>query len=194
MKSVEKMHSPGFVVVGKVQRAQGIRGELFLHIFSLEASWFDLLKEVQLLVSDNSAQGFKKVTYPVQTKRWARTGIVVKVQGVEDRNRAEELKGAIFEVPESYFVSEPGEEQFYLREIMGFEVRDLERNAIGEIVGFSSNNAQDLAIVKSAADEKIEFDIPLVLEWIVEIEKKERWIRMDLPPGLVDTPGDGDEV
>lgn len=171
--------SDNHMIVGKVQKAQGIRGEIFILVFSKEAAWLKQLKSVALIKHLESSN-FEKKTYQLENKRWHKDGIVVRLKGVETRNQAEELKGAMFEVPESFFATEGGESP-YLTELLNLSVLDVNREILGEIIGFSSNGMQDLACVKTSSGT---FDVPLVDEWIIEINNVEKTIVMDLPDGL----------
>jgi len=176
-----------FVRVGKVKDAHGVKGELFLLLFSGEAAWLDQLKTVRLI--ESASEGAATREFAVRTARLHKNGLIVKTEEIKDRNEAEALKGWLFEVPSSFFVSAQGE-AIYLREIEGFAVVCKERQAeIGTIEGFGSNGAQDLLLVKTGWGE---FEIPFVEAFVDEIDYGARVIRMNLPPGLLGEL-DGDE-
>jgi 16S rRNA processing protein RimM len=54
---------------------------------------------------------------------------------------------------------------------------------LGKIVGFSTNNAQDLLQV---SDGKISFYVPFIEAFVKKIDYKTRQIYLDLPEGLIE--------
>ena len=176
--------SEGYQVIGKLQKAHGVRGEVFLYVFPREAEWLGSLKEVSLIRPLPGGK-FEYLNFPVVTKRWHKEGIIARLKGVDNRNQSEELKGCFFEVPQSFFVSE-SQDDFYLQEILNFSLMNVEKEILGEITGFSSNGIQDLAEIQT---ERGVFEVPLIDDWIVEILHKDQSIIMDLPLGLLGEEG-----
>lgn len=190
-----------FVRVGKVKDAHGIRGELFIVLFAGEAAWLNQLKSIRLVNDPDAAvprqnphqkltpakpakpQPQGPLTYAVKSARLHKNGLIVKTAEVRDRNQAEEMRGMLLEVPESFLVSKPGEELF-LREVLGFSVIDLNRDSenIGKVTAFSSNGAQDLLVV-DASTGKVE--IPFVADFVEKIDYAKKELRMKLPLGLL---------
>lgn len=176
--SPEEAAQRGLRLVGKVKDAHGIRGELYLLIFSGETSWLEKLDALHLF------QGRTKewLEIPLKSVRPHKQGFIAKTETILDRNQAEELKGSEFFIPEDFLVSGPGE-TIYLAEIEGFQVIQKGGVKLGKIVSFSSNGVQDIIVVKNASGE---FEIPLVEDFIVEIRFKDQEIEMDIPEGLVE--------
>lgn len=163
-------------MVGKIKEAHGLRGDLYALVFSGDVSWSENLKDVYL----KSQDGSQEKRFRVLRSKVFKKGLILSVEGVVDRNQSEALKGFLFHIPADLLVSKPGE-TIFLREIEGFEIRDLQQKVLGQITGFSSNGAQDLLLVEGAAGYG---EIPFVDAFIKEINFKEKWILMDLPEGL----------
>lgn len=176
--------SESYVRVGKMKDAHGIRGELFVVLFAGEAEWLDKLKELRLVFENGSGE---PKTYQIKSARAHKNGLIVKTMEIKDRNEAETLKGLLVEIPESFLVSNPGE-QIFLREILGFTVSTVAKGEIGKVVKFSSNVAQDLLVV---ATKKGEFEIPFVDAFVKKMDYKAGTILMDLPDGLL---GEADDA
>lgn len=166
-------------VVGKVKDAHGIKGEIYITLFPREAAWLDKLKAVSLKPTETAVEAKE---FTVKSARLHKGGLIIKTHEIPDRNAAEALKGYFFEIPEEFLVSEKGE-ALYLSEIDGFEVRENGAK-IGTIIGFSSNGAHDLLIVKTKNGE---FDIPFVDAFVITLDHENKFIDMDLPEGLFDT-------
>lgn len=174
-----KENSPqgAFVAVGRIKDAHGIRGELFIVLYSGEAAWLKQLNQLRLV---NQAGVLEKLL-TVKSARLHKNGLIVKTAELLDRNQAELLKGLVLEVPSEFFVSLPGE-AIYLREILGFTVMSLGVGGVGEIVGFSSNGAQDLLLVKTSSGE---YEVPFVADLVEHIDYEKRLVSMNLPFGLL---------
>lgn len=173
-------------LVGKVKDAHGIKGELYLLVFSGDTSWVGDLKTIYL----KTKKGPLELT-PIKT-RSHKDGFILTSKEVTDRNQAEELKGAELFVPAEVFSTDEKEEGFFLLEIENFEVSDSHYGELGIIVGFSSNGAQDLILVKSK--DGFTYEIPLVEAFIVKIDYDANQILMKLPEGLLETQNEKLEV
>lgn len=163
--------------VGKVSGLHGLKGELYIYVFSKDVSWIDELKEIIL----ENAKGERR-KFLITSLRPFKDGFLVFVEGITDRTAAEDLRSHLVYVDGELFVTEDGDESFYLAEIEGFTVFDGEA-PVGVIEGFSSNTVQDLLLVRT--DSGIA-EIPLVEDFLVEIKFDERKIFMTLPEGLLD--------
>lgn len=163
-------------LVGKIKDAQGLKGEIFAIIFSKETSWKSKIKEIFLSETEEVS---KAQQFEVTQTRAHKDGLVLKLKGIEDRNQSESLKGRFLFISSEFFTSKKGE-TIYLNEIEGFVVFDGE-NKMGQIVGFSSNGAQDLLVV--LYNEK-KFEVPFVEAFLVNIDFTEKQVHMKLPPGL----------
>lgn len=165
--------------VGKVKDAHGIKGEIYLIVFSGDTSWVGDLKTVHLETKKGPI-----VLTPIKT-RIHKEGFILTSKEVTDRNQSEALKGAELLVPADIFSTDEDEEGFYLLEIENFAVSDSHYGDLGIIVGFSSNGAQDLILVKSKGG--FTYEIPLVDEFIVKMDYDAHQLLMKLPEGLLET-------
>ena len=96
-------------LVGKIKDAQGLKGDVFVLIFSGEVSWQTKVKSVLLCDSEGDQQG---QLFEIQNLRPHKQGLVVKLKGIENRNQSEELKGKLFLISAEHFVSKKGERIF----------------------------------------------------------------------------------
>lgn len=172
-----------YVHVGKIHSAQGIRGDVFIYIFAGEAAWSDQWKTLYLGPKDAKEPNQEiKINHLRFHQKQKKPGFVLKLDGITDRNKADELIGLQVFIPEDFLVSVEGEE-IYLREVLGFEVVDKERGLVGTVEGFSGNSMQDLLVVKD--EQGRSFEVPFVEPILIEIQKAEKKLQMDIPQGLV---------
>ena len=167
-------------LVGKVREAHGLKGDLYVVIFSGEISWAKRMKTFALKAKNSD----EMTTFNVERTKPFKKGLIVKAAEIKDRTAAEGIEHMEFFIDDELMVSKPGE-TIFLNEILNFKLKDPEQNTLGEIVGFSSNGVQDLLVVSYAGDKKAE--VPFVDAFIKKIDFKHQTVVMDLPEGLFDT-------
>lgn len=172
---------PSFVKVGFVQGAHGIRGELFVKIPSQEFAW---LKELKHFALEPREATSSPLEMSLEKAKPHKDGLIIKAKEIPDRNRAEELKGYSFLIPEHFLISQPGE-TIFLRELLNFEVLSGDEK-IGRVVGFMDNGAHDLLRVQDDKDQKKEHLIPFVEAFILDISFEDKRLKMILPEGLIE--------
>ena len=165
-------------LVGKVREAHGLKGDLYVLIFSGDISWAKKMKNFGLKAKDSD----DIKNFSVERTKPFKKGFIVKAKEIADRTAAEGVEHMEFFVDEDLFVSKPGE-GIYLNEIKNFKLKNPEQKVLGEIVGFSSNGVQDLLVVE-ADGKKVE--VPFVDAFIKKIDFKHQAVVMDLPEGLFD--------
>ena len=198
------------IKIGKVKDAQGLKGHLFLLIFSKDLSIVDQLdrlyfpsKDIQLL---QPRQRDSDQEEPAQVSEFRqilkqqviedgflgmnvaeacihKNGIVCRLEPMFNRTQAEQLSGLEFYVDESLFESEKGE-TIYLREIQGFRIEDPDGNDRGVIVGFSSNGVQDLLVIGREKTGESEYMLPFIEDLIRKIDFDRQTVIMTIPEGL----------
>jgi 16S rRNA processing protein RimM len=171
--------------VGKVKDAHGLKGELYILIFSGETSWLKKLKIFRL----------ESTVFEVESVKAFKQGLILKPSKINDRNQSEELKGHSFSIPEELLISQKGE-TIFLSEIMGFDVFDGNRK-IGRVAGTYMNGGHDLLTVElsgGAPDivKAVTVDIPYVASYIEKIHWDEKKISMILPEGLIELQVESD--
>jgi 16S rRNA processing protein RimM len=107
---------------------------------------------------------------------------LVTLEAIHDRDQAEALKGAAFEVPASE-LPEPDEGEMYAYEMVGATVEDEAGATLGTVQGFMENAAQDVLVIASPQGEKL---LPYVEETIVRWDEARRVLVVRPVPGLWD--------
>lgn len=168
---------PGTLVeIGKVARAHGLRGEVRIQLH-WEGS--DTLDRVSSLVLER--RGKEKREYRVRSRRRANRAYLVLLEGVEDRDGAEALRGATVSVPRSA-LPPPGEGEFYLSDLVGAEVRGPD-GRIGEIVEIRVHPTTDTAVIR-LTDGKLA-EQPLVEPWLVRVDVTLGVVELSSTDGLI---------
>lgn len=168
--------------VGWVKDAHGLRGEVYIQLEAKSADWLDSAGELFLQKADGEALD----RMVIERAKPFKEGLIVKFEGVVDRNASELLRKARVFLDEDLLVAEPGDRVF-LNQLLDFELFDR-TESVGRVVGFMTNGAQDLLRIERPGRK--EALIPLVDAYILSIDFDKQTLAMDLPPGLlsVDSP------
>lgn len=182
VESCERFHS-----VGKIRKAHGIRGELFLISFSKNFDWLSDVDEAQLVRKIKNAEGKyeeHRFSFPIKKSKDHKVGRILKLEGINDRNMAEEFEGAVFQVPKELFSNDENNEEYYLLQLKGFQLFNQEDALLGEVVDFGNNNAHDLLVIEKDGHR---FEVPYVDELILKLDFSEKSLQMNLPEGIEQT-------
>jgi 16S rRNA processing protein RimM len=164
------------ILVGKIKSAHGLKGEVYILIFSHDTSWNPNLKTLTL---KNLKNEFK--SYQVLKSKPHKEGLIATLEGVTDRNQSEDLIGLEVHIPTQLLESKKGE-TIYLKEILGFDVQ-VEGQSVGLVDSFSSNGSQDLIVIKN---QDHRFEVPFVEQFIVKMDFENSKILMDFPLDLIE--------
>jgi 16S rRNA processing protein RimM len=165
----------GLVHVGKVAKPHGIRGEVKIYCLSGQPDNFADYPRLVLIDEDG-----RQRHWAVKKCRSQGNFAVVVLDGVSDRNGAEELIGSEVWVADEYLAPLAADE-FYWHDVMGAEVVDREGHTLGILTSLMATGGDELMVVRQDEDEVL---IPSRPEFIVEIGPER--IIVDLPPGLLD--------
>ncbi|NBO26881.1 MAG: ribosome maturation factor RimM [Actinobacteria bacterium] len=163
------------LVIGRIGRAHGVRGDLFVEPMTDEPD-HRFADGTVLMTSDNT-------TLTVATSKWHSGRFVVHFAGVDDRNAAEALRGQTLtiEVDPAELPEDPDE--FYDHQLVGLKVALKDGSLIGVIGEVIHLPSQDLLSVKREGDTEVL--IPFVMEFVPEIDLDSKTVTITPPPGLL---------
>lgn len=108
--------------------------------------------------------------------------LVARLDGIEDRDAAARLTGSVIEV-ERANLPPPGKRQYYMADLVGLAVRNLEGVEMGRVAQFVDAPTGPVMVVKDADGKehwvpaspgylrKVELDAGLILvDWPLELE------------------------
>lgn len=108
--------------------------------------------------------------------------LVLKLAGVDGREKAEEIRNKLLLVPESR-ASTLEEGEYWAHELIGMTVSGIEGNELGEVTDVLCGSAQDLLNV--AGKDGTDFQIPVVKKFIEKIDLEGRQITVKLIKGMI---------
>lgn len=74
--------------------------------------------------------------------------------------------------------------KFYFHEVIGFSMTDLERGEIGILENIMDHGQQSIFQIKHPSGKEIL--IPVIDEFLVEVNREKRFISLKAPDGLID--------
>jgi len=169
------------VHVGVIGAAQGLRGEVRVKPFTDDPM---ALADYGVL---HSADGRR---FEVLDLRFAKTVVVVRFRGVNDRNAAEALKGLELFIDRSSLPDNELEEgEYFHADLEGLEAWDAEGQFWGTVSGVLDFGGGDLLELRDTGKKPVV--IPFTLTAVPEVDLDAGRILVDpLAAGLIDTGGD----
>jgi 16S rRNA processing protein RimM len=104
--------------------------------------------------------------------------LVAKLEGVEDRDAASALTGAVIEVQRAE-LPPPGERQYYRADLVGLAVRNLQGVQMGNVAQFVDAPSGPVMVVRDADGRE---------HWVLAMPQYLRKVEIDAGLILVDWP------
>ncbi len=171
-----------WVLIGRLLRARGIRGEIVGELDSAEPGREERLRDVTLELGDRS----KVVRVE---KVWSNPAIydgrpVFKFEGIDSMSQAEAWQGAGILIAETD-VAKPEEGAYSFADLVGSQVVQLATGeALGVVEGVAEYGGPPLLQVR--APDGREVLIPFALSICKQIDPVAKTIGVELPEGLLD--------
>ncbi len=166
------------IKIGKIVNAVALRGEVKVYHYSDYKERFEELDSVLL-----EHKG-KYEEYGIEGVRYQKEMVILKLKGVSDRNAAEALKERDIYITEADLRELP-EDTFYIRDLIGCKALSADDGSeIGEITDVLQNSAQDIYQIRLANGK--ETLIPVVAEFVKEVDIEHKTVKIRLIPGFID--------
>ncbi len=160
------------IEIGKVVSSVGLKGQIKVYHYT---DYKERFEEMESVILDNEE-------YRIAGVRYNKEQPILSLDGIEDRNDADMLRGKKVYIREENLRVLP-EDTFYIRDLIGCEVEDEKRGRIGVVVNVIQNVAQDIYEVES--DDKKVVMIPAVSEFIKKVDIENRKITVCLIEGFI---------
>jgi 16S rRNA processing protein RimM len=166
------------VVVGRVGRAHGLRGELAVDVRTDEPE--TRLAPGNVLQTDPAEAG----PLTIETGRVHSGRLLLTFAGVTDRTAAEALRGTLLLVDVDPEVLPEDDDEWYDHQLVGLDVVLSDGTAVGEVREVLHLPGHDvLAIDRRDGDEVL---VPFVEEMVPEVDLAANRLVVTPPPGLLD--------
>ncbi|MDB4908631.1 MAG: Ribosome maturation factor rimM [Gemmatimonadetes bacterium] len=177
------MSEVSYVLVGRVRKAHGIRGEVVVETLT-DAPDAIFASGARVFVGDSAgALDPKRGELTVVKSSDFKEGLLVKFDSIADRNEADLWRGRYLLVPESE-IAPPSEDQVFIHALYGMAVRDMGGESIG-VVKEVYDLPQGLLLEIERAG-KPDVLVPFHESSVHEVDSESRVIVLDPPAGLLE--------
>ncbi|WP_308447354.1 ribosome maturation factor RimM [Parachitinimonas caeni] len=101
--------------------------------------------------------------------------LIATLDGVDDRDKADSLRGCTIAVPRSE-MPEADENEYYWTDLVGMAVRNVAGEYLGTVVELFETGANDVLVVRDAPIERL---IPFVASVVLTVDDIARTITVD---------------
>jgi 16S rRNA processing protein RimM len=171
-----------YLLLGKITKAQGLRGEVKIFLHSGQPK--NLTDYPELVLVDTSGNVSEPLT--ILKSRAHGKAAIVHLATISTRNAAERIEGMGILLDRKHLPA-VGDHEFYWHQYQGKLVVDVDGQFIGRVAHLFNNGAQDILVIK-AGDEEIL--VPVTKSFVVG-ETADKLI-IKPPPGLVELNGDSE--
>lgn len=180
MSGREDLSQVELVLVARVAKPRGVRGEVACHLLTDFPERFDGLEELIAVFPGGRRERLTLEGHWLHGDR-----VVLKLEGFDSPEASAALAGCELAVPESEAV-ELEEGEFYDWQLEGCRVETVEGQALGTVREVLHTGGEAPVLVIRDEDER-ENLVPLAESICVEIDVDARLIRVDAPEGLLET-------
>ena len=163
--------------LGKIAKKFSFKGEVLLYLDTDEPELYENMESVFVEFNKNLVPFF------IQNSSLHKNDFLrVQFEDVDSDEEADSILGCEVYLPLTMLPKLSGN-KFYFHEVIGFEIEDKRLGVFGKIVSINDTTAQPLFEVLNG---EVEMLIPMIDHFLVEIDRTNKKVVMDLPEGLVE--------
>jgi 16S rRNA processing protein RimM len=164
------------VTVGRIGRPHGIRGDVVVGVRTDEPE----LRFAKGSRLDTDPAGLGPLT--VAVTKWHSGELLVRFEGIGDRDAAAELRGTWLTVDSAAIAPPDDPDEFRDTDLVGLSVRTVDGTEVGTVDDVL-HSGQDVLVIKSASGPEIM--VPFVKPLVPEVDVKSGFLVIDPPEGLL---------
>lgn len=162
-----------FFNVGKIVGTHGVRGEVKLYPYTDDLEQFS---EYEFLWLDK-----EKVF--IESTRIHKNMVLIKFKGYKDANEVMPIINKLVYIERTAKINDG--DGHYIVDLLGCQILNEAGDVIGELKDVLQNTSQDIYLIKRV-DGKGDFMLPVVDEFVKEIDIEKRQIRVHLIEGIME--------
>ena len=159
--------------VGTITKKHGLKGHVVLKLDTDEPSFYHTMESVLISINEVPVPFFIKEITVLQND-------ILRIF-IEDIDPDSLIGKKIFQ-PLDQLPPLTGT-KFYFHEVIDFDIRN-NNEKVGVIKEIIDNVTQPLLVITKENSE--ELLIPIVKDWIMEVNRTEKYLSMDLPDGILE--------
>lgn len=166
------------VVIARIVKARGVRGEVACNIETDFPSRFDSLNSVTVLMPDG-----QRLSLAMEHHWFHQRRVIVKFQGYDTMTAAEALVGGCLVISDADELP-LDDEQYYERRLVGSTVVTVTGREIGRVTRLMRTGGTDLLVIEGSSGR--EHLVPFADAICTDVDVDEKRITIDPPEGLLD--------
>ncbi|MEV5836016.1 ribosome maturation factor RimM [Nocardia sp. NPDC052112] len=170
------------LVVGRVAKSHGVRGELVVEVRTDDP---DARFAPGVRLRGRAARSNEVREFTVESAREHSGRLLVQLVGVSDRTAADALRGMLFVVDSAQLPPSEDPDEFYDHELEGLAVQLTDGTVVGKVTEVLHSAAGELLSVRAADDDR-EILIPFVTAIVPTVSLADQLVVIDPPEGLLD--------
>jgi 16S rRNA processing protein RimM len=170
------------VVVGRIGKPHGIRGEVTLDVRTDEPDR-RFAPGTTLRAEAPAGADRRPSSLTVARARWHQSTLLVTFEELADRNAAEAARGTVLYSTIGRDETPDDPDEFYDHQLVGLEVVDVDGRALGTVKALVHGSAQDLLTVRTTDGR--DALVPFVTALVPEVDLEAGRVVVADRPGLV---------
>ncbi len=162
--------------LGKITRKHGLQGNVILKLDTDLPEMYNKIDSVFLEING------LLVPFFIERQQWQKSDSKIIFFKNSSEALVEQTIGKDVYLPLSTLPKLTGK-KFYYHEVIGFEIREEDGKSCGNIESVNDQTAQHYFTLNLAGKQII---IPIIKDWILELNREEKFLKMSLPEGLMD--------
>ena len=164
------------IAYGKILKPHGLKGEVKVFPYSGDSGNFKNFTELHLSSSQGTSHKYK-----ISKKRFQKNLIIVSLEGIDNIEKAEQLKGLTVYIDSKELPAKEIDE-YYWFELIGLEVFSTDDKLLGQVINIIDNTAQPVLVINNGS---YEFMVPFIEKFVKEIDIKSSRIIIEPIEGLI---------
>jgi 16S rRNA processing protein RimM len=169
------------LVVGRVVRAHGITGEVVVEVRTDDP---ESRFAPGITLRGKGSRGGAERGYVIDSVREHGGRLLVRLDGITDRNAADALRGTLFVVDSADLPPIEDPDEYYDHQLEGLRVRTVSGDDVGVVAEVLHTAAGELLAVRRS--DGAEVLVPFVGAIVTSVSLEDRAVEIDPPDGLLD--------
>lgn len=165
------MSDDGLIVIGRLQKPFGIRGEIRVQAYTESFEAFERSEWLQV----------KEKRMTIKQIRIHQGSVLVLFDGINTPEQVSEFSGQLVQTSAKNLPAKD-EDEYYYFELIGLDVFTKSRRHLGKITEIMATGANDVFVVNGDAGEVL---IPFIDDVVLEIDIAAKKVLVDPMEGLV---------
>jgi len=149
-----------YLLIGEITKPQGVHGELKLRPITCDYSRFEGLESIYL----KQGEAYRPVS--IRVRKAAADAVYLRMEGVETRNDAEEMRGQLVYIDRANAV-ELDEDSCFICDLIGLKGVLSEGGEIGKLIDVMQPGGNDVYVFKGSRGEVL---VPALKSVVLKVD------------------------